>query len=360
MSWLYSRALVEAFSAENCSDGEPSVPSSAKSTPHLYLHSDKTTGTWIRFPSGMMCEPLTDDRGAELLTLYLAGFPAKTSAPRDVVQASPASEADSGPKWHELSMKYDPATSSWKTHQCLFDEDLPESSVTLPKWGMMRDGVLSERTTLALPTSGTESGLWPTPTTQDNPQIKGKDKRGTTLGGAVRMWPTPTVDDANNVTRNSGQYQSLTRKVQMFPTPRAGKTTNENEESWLKRNAEGKVSTPPLSLAVRMFPTPKSRDWKGKSQRGEHAPMDALPNMITGSLNPDWVELLMGWPLGWTDITQPCEPVIRPWDAHWEDGVPRVTTQPKNRVARLKAIGNGQVPAVAALAWEILTQEDNT
>ncbi len=35
--------------------------------------------------------------------------------------------------------------------------------------------------------------------------------------------------------------------------------------------------------------------------------------------------------------------------------IPRVATNIKDRVNRLKAIGNGQVPQVAALAWEILT-----
>jgi hypothetical protein len=42
----------------------------------------------------------------------------------------------------------------------------------------------------------------------------------------------------------------------LLPTARAGKTTNENEETWRKRQAEGKVSTPPLALAVQMLPTP--------------------------------------------------------------------------------------------------------
>ena len=57
------------------------------------------------------------------------------------------------------------------------------------------------------------------------------------------------------------------------------------------------------------FATPKSRDWKGQSQRGIHAPKDALPNMdrgdgtpVGGSLNPPWVEWLMGFPIGWTDL----------------------------------------------------------
>lgn len=41
----------------------------------------------------------------------------------------------------------------------------------------------------------------------------------------------------------------------------------------------------------------------------------------------------------------------------WEDAIPRVTHHKASRVDRLKAIGNGQVPAVAALAWEILSKK---
>jgi hypothetical protein len=50
--------------------------------------------------------------------------------------------ADFGGNTAELSVRFDRNTSSWKTHQCLWKEDLPESSVTLPRWGIMQDGVL--------------------------------------------------------------------------------------------------------------------------------------------------------------------------------------------------------------------------
>lgn len=43
-------------------------------------------------------------------------------------------------------------------------------------------------------------------------------------------------------------------------------------------------------------------------------------------------------------------------DGRWEDATPRVTNGLAARVVRLKAIGNGQVPAVAAAAWRLLTQ----
>ena len=43
-----------------------------------------------------------------------------------------------------------------------------------------------------------------------------------------------------------------------------------------------------------------------------------------------------------------------PWSDGWEDGTHRVTTETKNRANRLKAIGNGQVPQAAVLAWKTL------
>jgi len=91
---------------------------------------------------------------------------------------------------------------------------------------------------------------WPTPTTQDNNQIKGKDKRGTTLGGAVRNWPTPSARD------HKGGYIG-------------GRIRN------------GKVSFDTLDVAVQHL---SNKDKK------------------SGTLNPDWVEWLMGVPTGWTDL----------------------------------------------------------
>ena len=50
------------------------------------------------------------------------------------------------------------------------------------------------------------------------------------------------------------------------------------------------------------------------------------------------------------------------WTGDWERGVPRVVDGEPGRVARLKQLGNGQVPQCAAAAFEILMQrlEDRT
>lgn len=52
-----------------------------------------------------------------------------------------------------------------------------------------------------------------------------------------------------------------------------------------------------------LWPTPQSRDWKGKSQRGNHGnETDCLPNAVGGQLNPTWIDWLMGFPLGWSGL----------------------------------------------------------
>ena len=60
-----------------------------------------------------------------------------------------------------------------------------------------------------------------------------------------------------------------------------------------------------------MWPTPTARDYKGQNsmkhinEKPRHN--SQLPNAlrkegIIGSLNPTWVEWLMGYPIGWTDL----------------------------------------------------------
>jgi hypothetical protein len=113
---------------------------------------------------------------------------------------------------------------------------------------------------------------------QDHKDGKTKGKPGPSLGIAVRMWPTPTAQDASN----------------------------DGGPSQLRRN------TVPLNAAVkiadavrgdsgrgRLLPTPNTVDAKGGTRKGKG--QEQLCHLVGGSLNPTWVEWLMGFPLGWTD-----------------------------------------------------------
>ncbi len=87
MSWLFSRVLVEEYLGENSLDGEQCALSSGSPTQQVFLPPDKTTRFWNLSQYGMTCKPLTEPRGEELLTLFRAGFRARTSAAQEKEQA---------------------------------------------------------------------------------------------------------------------------------------------------------------------------------------------------------------------------------------------------------------------------------
>ena len=67
----------------NSLDGEPSVPLSGNRTQQAYCAPDKMTAFSRLSRYGMTYKPLTENRGEELLTLYLEDFHAKTSVPQE-------------------------------------------------------------------------------------------------------------------------------------------------------------------------------------------------------------------------------------------------------------------------------------
>jgi hypothetical protein len=121
------------------------------------------------------------------------------------------------------------------------------------------------------------------------------------------------------------------------------------------------------SAARQMFPTPQANEDAAGTPKGNMQRMlgnctevrgETKREWERGTLSPDWVELLMGWPMGWTALEPMTEwrvPTAQQWqDGSWEDGVARVGVKIPNRVNRLKCIGNGQVPQAATMAWEAL------
>jgi hypothetical protein len=74
-------------------------------------------------------------------------------------------------------------------------------------------------------------------------------------------------------------------------------------EHWNQRfydKQTGRVVQKGLTQIVRMWPTPTANRWDGLQSHGI--------NVVEGSLNPAWVEWLMGYPPGWTDISTPNPP----------------------------------------------------
>ena len=266
MSWLFSQALVEAFSEDICSDGEPSVQSNGNPTQQAYLSQDKMTKFSRLSRFGMTYKPLTDTLGEELLTSFRGVFLARTYQQLDEVLVSQENDQVCGNTWQGSLAKYDQNTHSWKTAQCSLFEDLELSLETFPKWGMTVNGELYLQQTLVQTIEETESGLWPTPNTLEGLKPKKIER----------------IMEYNQKARPGRSYASMNLREQVvygkqpiWPTPVVRDYKDSGSQAALIR-ARDKRDSPGLGLLV-------------GAENG-------------GSLNPTWVEWLMGWPLGWTDL----------------------------------------------------------
>ena len=284
MSWLFSRALVAVSSGDISSDGVLYAPSSATPTPQVFSLRVKTTDVCLHFPSGMTCGRLTDDRGEAVLTWCLAASPVRTSPPQARAQASKEAAPVCGPRWRGSSVKWDHDSSSWKTVPSSPDGVSMSFSGTWPRWGVMRDGVCSERLTPVRPTNESASGSWPTPNKMDaadtasmcdpkhwHVRAMQKMEQGIhlqfPLRVAVQMWPAPEAGMPV-----ATPHSQMLRET--WPTPRKCAAMNASMTTTLAQRNHGNLEE---AVAARMIPD-------------------------GGKLNPPWVEWLMGWPLGWTDL----------------------------------------------------------
>ncbi len=162
------------------------------------------------------------------------------------------------------------------------------------------------------------------------------------------------------------------------PTPDASVAQDgEKPDTWLARREKlkakgtnGNGAGMPLTIAVQMYPTPRSapNEWRttknapshGKShgatlagtindQERAAGRTPAPPSDSAGNLAPRWVEWLMGLPLGWTDPSIPSDALV-PHDGWLVEPGPRTEGSVPDRKSRLRALGNGLVPQVAAIA----------
>lgn len=296
MSWSYSRALVVEYSEACSSDTELSAPLNTTPTPDQYYWPDKTTEHSRLSRFGMTCVPLTGSHGEELLTWYLAGSRAKT-------YPSPATGPDwtakgqgFGEKWQGLLARFDRNSCSLKTAQLSLLEDLTGCCVTLPRWGLMLDGELYPQPMLEPLTRENESGFWRTPKAQDGgargnfanwDRLEIYLAKGHTLdlSEQVRwknLWPTPSASDCNRGGRMTENMtgQSLVQMVNTRTWPTATATAY---KGWSPKHNRAE-SDDRLDYTV---------------ERESFRDGQKTPPM---RLNPDWVEWLMGWPIGQTAL----------------------------------------------------------
>jgi hypothetical protein len=196
------------------------------------------------------------------LTLYVADTHANHSAKQATDKAQTTRDT-CGLGLETPLANYDPDTQSWKMYGDTYlwgDSPLLDN---LPVSGITRNGDLYQQQAWELRTCESELSLWPTPTAVTRP-----------MEGNVRM------------------YRAIIE---------AGKMTEAEANAIL-----GKPVTDPQGKLQR-WPTPvASNAWtdglKSSQQKDGLRHSLNLPSAVGGKLNPTWVEWLMGFPIGWTDL----------------------------------------------------------
>jgi hypothetical protein len=112
-----------------------------------------------------------------------------------------------------------------------------------------------------------------------------------------------------------------------WPTPAArdGNSTN-TLETLMDGRFVDQLANRVKMVENNLWTTPCSRDWKGKTITKNHPEgfnkslaNDVIKSPTTpdqpasGQLNPTWVEWLMAWPLGWTDLKPLATDKFRWW-----------------------------------------------
>jgi hypothetical protein len=225
--------------------------------------------------------------------------------------ATPASErvtptnAGSGLSSTGLFASLDPDGCWRKTSQgccqLMLDGSMEEFSETWPRAGTMRSGTAYRRPPLVPRTGATGFGFLPT---HSIPTPTGSDY--------IERTPTRT-DKASKFNPETNKAVSLDRWVRLWPTPKA--------TEWKGASGPGKGGHGGLYLtgAVKLWPTPVEqdsraaatpaqlahRDWQ-RDNRPKGAPssltLEACGDVPSGQLNPTWVEWLMGFPCGYSDL----------------------------------------------------------
>lgn len=233
---------------------------------------------------------------------------------------------------------YDQDSSSWKTSQRSLITGWTSFSESFTRQGTMQNGHVFQRQWLEPVTSETGGGQLPTPRAQEPGRTnigygdslkEGVCKQiGIPTSKYPNLLPTPLASDPE---RKAKFKQGGTPLMgALLPTPNTMDHLPQRSPEALKRQMEGPrkgrtklanlreaVNPETQRLFNSMLPTPRSSEWKGCGQVGSKSSLDwekkgYLSGVMnetcspqTGEathLNPSFVEEMMGYPIGWTDL----------------------------------------------------------
>lgn len=274
------------------------------------------------------------------LPLFAGDTPASLSQ-RQVIAKVKKILATCGLGYDKPLASYAPIMRFWRMSAGIFPSGEQPSLPILPPSGMTRNGELFQQPPWVPIIGATESSLWPTPTTQEvehpNMELTETGRRKASGGGsshsvgladAVHLWPTPTAVtrpmegnvrlyrakvEAGEMTEAEAEailgksvWEAQGKIPAKWPTPTADDASNVNPKPNRFRGLVAAVNeslwpTPRAAMGESRNHTvyPRSTD---KRQNLENKVASTDPSAIGGKLNPTWVEWLMGFPPGWTDL----------------------------------------------------------
>jgi len=285
--------------------------------------------------SGTEMSEESNGQKSSQLTLSAEASPASQS-PLPAQEKETRTIDGSGLSSFEPFGKYDPSTHSWRMYlgcSQLTMGDLPEEcSGTWPRSGTMQSGISYRQPMSELPTSEKESSLLPTPASREPGwrYIEVVDKNGQPpehwnqrfydkesgrvvqkgLTQIARLWPTPTRRDWKGETRKNialgNPKRHLDAEVMLWRTPNAS-DGQRGQGINVRQRLRGKWNRPSgQRLQMTLHTQVLVEKLLDEGYSGEDQ-----PEAISGQLNPEWVGWLMGFPIGWTDLSASGTPSSR-------------------------------------------------
>ncbi len=214
-----------------------------------------------------------------------------------------------------------------------------------PRWGTLLAGVLSGLSMWERGTDETGCSLWRTPNTMDGMEAKSQEalehemehrpgrsepnnlRDQIAVREGLRMWPTPSTedykDDGEAVMNRIGtpEMKTCDRRLRNFvkvlPTPQSRDFRTGAGHRWMNPEEHSRDLNDAIAYenGYKLYPTPEASEVRQGYQdrtNGKKGTQESLSTVIineeggrdsvSGQLNPTWVEWLMGFPIGWTDL----------------------------------------------------------
>lgn len=301
--------------------------------------------SWIELLSGTISKP-SQSSFLAVASISLSGVSLANLSQSPENKPVPTTLETFGPLRYESCAKPARRRSSLKTSKdsSATSTELAESLPTLPRWGGMLSGVCSPTKAFEPRTEGAELCSLPTDQTSQWPTPRANSKQGAdkqrngaispNLLTAARDWPTPTAREAKGLPSAQSTFsETLGTAASTWPTPTASMVTG--------AGTSGREGSANLQTAASAWPTPKANDFKpGQGQQNRNdlglnaaamiwdAPSGRQDNpqncgQVSQNtsglrhLNPRFVEWLMGFPSGWTRITNIDPSAYAAWEMHF-------------------------------------------